>query len=99
MSKHSKLYNNRTWRQKRAEQLSIEPLCRYCKARGIITVATVADHVVPHRGDLVLFWEGKLQSLCQKCHSGAKAELENTGRLRGCDTDGVPIDAGHHWNR
>ena len=38
------------------------------------------------------------QSLCQPCHDSAKAELERTGTLRGCDTSGVPVDTSHPWN-
>ena len=40
-----------------------------------------------------------LQPLCATCHSGAKASFERTGKLRGCDVDGVPLDTGHHWNQ
>ena len=33
----------------------------------------VADHIIPHRGDVGLFWyqEG-IQCLCKRCHDGAK---------------------------
>jgi 5-methylcytosine-specific restriction endonuclease McrA len=81
-------------------QLRLEPLCRYCQARGIITVATIADHVTPHNGDWNEFWLGALQSLCASCHSGAKRAME----LRGYDAskigdDGWPTDANHPANR
>ena len=99
MSQHKALYNSASWKRKRLAQLQAEPLCRYCKAAGKITMATVADHIVPHRGNVELFYYGRLQSLCAQCHSGAKQELELTGKLRGCDTDGLPLDANHHWNR
>jgi 5-methylcytosine-specific restriction protein A len=36
--------------------------------------ATVVDHVVPHRGDPVLFWEeSNWQSQCQPCHDAKTA--------------------------
>ena len=66
------------WQQRRKAQLAEEPLCRYCKRKGLIVPATVADHITPHRGDPVLF-EGPLQSLCAACHSSAKAK-EEAGR-------------------
>jgi hypothetical protein len=78
--------------------LAIEPTCRYCRQQGRLCAATVADHVIPHRGDETLFWEGELQSLCAPCHNGAKQQLETTGRLRGSAVDGMPLDPGHHWN-
>jgi hypothetical protein len=51
----------------RSAQLAAEPLCRMCLAAGQIQAANIADHVVPHRGDLDLFWNGALQSLCATC--------------------------------
>lgn len=99
MSQWKYLYNSKRWKDLRLVQLNKEPLCKYCKARGIIKVANVVDHVIPHRGDIELFYGGKLQSLCKACHDGAKQELEKSGILRGGDTVGVPIDSNHHWNR
>lgn len=75
----SGLYDYR-WQQRRAHQLAMEPLCRFCEARGLFVAATVADHVVPHRGDPVLF-EGPLQSLCAGCHSARKQMLEQPGKV------------------
>jgi hypothetical protein len=40
----------------------------------------VADHVVPHRGDPDLFWQGALQSLCATCHSLRKQSQEKGGQ-------------------
>ena len=72
-----------------------------CEEQGRVTLATVVDHIEPHRDDLELFWdrENNWQGLCSSCHSGAKQELESTGRIRGCDVDGRPLDPEHHWNR
>lgn len=54
-----------------------------CKAKGLVTLATVADHIVPHRGDRALFM-GALQSLCVPCHSVDKQreEAAETRRAR-----------------
>lgn len=58
------------WRRLRKRQLQLEPLCRRCKADGLLTPATEVDHVVPiadapgRRLDA-----SNLQSLCHPCHS------------------------------
>ena len=97
-SKTQGWYNTKHWRARRDYQLSIEPLCRLCKDMGLLTTASVADHIIPHRGREDLF-EGELQSLCAACHSSVKQSQERTGRLRGAAIDGRPLDPNHHWNR
>lgn len=88
------LYNNRAWRERRAALLLAEPLCRYCARLVRVEAATVADHVVPHRGDVELF-HGELQPLCASCHSRVKQVEENGGYSGAVDLDGYPIDPGH----
>lgn len=70
-----KWYNRKAWKIRRAEQLAREPLCRMCPDWSR-RPATIADHVVPHRGDYALFWYGELQSLCKCCHDGRKQRQE-----------------------
>lgn len=61
-------------------------------------LSTVVDHVIPHRGDDVLFWdESNWQALCKSCHDSHKRRQENSGSLRGCDAAGLPLDGSHHW--
>jgi hypothetical protein len=97
LSKHGHLYDRR-WRRRRERQLRAEPLCRLCLAlRGRTVEATIADHVVPHRGDPELF-EGELQSLCAPCHDSWKRAIEEGGTIKGCDASGRPLDPAHHWN-
>lgn len=68
--------------------------------RGIVEPATVVDHVIPHEGDEVLFWdESNWQSLCKTCHDSAKQTLEKSGYLKGSDLEGLPLDAKHPWYR
>lgn len=46
-------------------------------APGMPTMATVLDHAIPHRGDMVLFWDRtNWQGLCATCHSGEKQRQE-----------------------
>ena len=60
--------------------------------------ASVADHVVPHRGDAALFWQGRLQSLCMSCHSADKQQQEALGYSTTIGNDGWPVDARHYAN-
>ncbi len=66
--------------------------------RAVVTPATIADHITPHRGDPVLF-EGDLQSLCAPCHNSWKQALESGGSMKGCDLNGMPLDPRHPWRK
>jgi 5-methylcytosine-specific restriction protein A len=86
------LYASKRWKELRLRQLAKEPLCWMCQALDRITPATVVDHYIPHRGDVVLFWRAdNLRSTCKCCHDGAKQQLERSGTLRGCDVNGYPL--------
>ena len=57
------------WRRARKLFLQRHPLCANCLSQGVLTPATVVDHIVPHRGDHRLFWdEQNWQPLCKSCH-------------------------------
>lgn len=63
--------------------------------------ATVADHKIPHRGDIHLFFSASnIQSLTKGCHDSWKQALERSGvdLISGCDERGNPLDPKHHWN-
>lgn len=58
---------------KKRKELTVEQLENltrgHGKKYGIITEATVVDHIKPHRGDQKLFWDrGNWQALCKSCH-------------------------------
>src|SRR3974390_1768688 len=89
------LYDKRRWRRMAKAQRQREPLCAACLKKGIITAATVADHVELHRGDPTRFWTGKTQSLCAACHSGTKQQQELLGFSKDIGPDGFPSDPGH----
>jgi 5-methylcytosine-specific restriction protein A len=39
-----------------------------------VVLATVVDHIVPHRGDQRLFWdEANWAALCKPCHDAKTA--------------------------
>ena len=76
----------------REAQLTAHPLCCMCLESEIVTAATVADHVIPHRGDPELFWDaGNLQSLCQHHHDSDKQLLEHGKNVIRFDASGWPI--------
>jgi 5-methylcytosine-specific restriction endonuclease McrA len=53
------------------------PLCLGCEAVGRITATEVVDHVVPHKGDMVLFWDqSRWQPACRFHHDVVKQQLE-----------------------
>jgi len=61
-------YDNR-WRTARNRFLKANPLCVRCKEKSKLTKATIVDHIKPHRGDKILFWdESNWQALCKRCH-------------------------------
>lgn len=63
------------WRKARKWFLSRNPLCVQCLEDGRLTPATVVDHVVPHRGDVNLFWDvNNWQALCKSCHDRKTAK-------------------------
>jgi len=60
----------RAWEIARGAWLKQHPLCAECERQGRVTPATVVDHVVPHKGDRIKFWDrNSWQSLCAFCHS------------------------------
>jgi len=60
-------YNAR-WQRARKSYMAKHPVCVECKHEGRVIAATDLDHITPHRGDKVIFWDKQ----CVKCHT-AKA--------------------------
>lgn len=88
------------WQKAREGYLRKHPLCVEHDRRGLVVPATVVDHIVPHGGDMKLFWDrNNWQGLCKECHDSWKQRLEKTGREAGCDVTGLPLDPNHHWNK
>ena len=58
------------WQKARAAWLMLHPLCAECQRHGRVTAATVVDHIIPHRGNMELFWDrDNWDSLCAPCHN------------------------------
>ena len=98
-AEYRRLYKTARWRRRRADQLAKQPLCERCLAAGIVTAATVANHKVPHRGDLTLFWEGELESTCKPHHDSPIQREEHAGFSAAVDASGWPTDPRHRANR
>lgn len=68
------------WRKARTQHLLNEPLCRPCKAQGIYHAGTIVDHIIPHRGDPVLFWDSSnWQTICTTQHAIKSNKERNQG--------------------
>lgn len=64
------------WQQAREGWLRKHPLCVMCEKP---TMAKEVDHKIPHKGDMVLFWDSSnWQSLC-KSHHSEKTAREDGG--------------------
>ena len=82
---HSRVRDNRgsstqrgygsRWQRASKGFLRANPLCIECSREGLTVPATVVDHIVPHKGDMVLFWESSNhQPLCKPCHDTKTAK-------------------------
>ena len=55
-------------------------------------VASVVDHIKPHKGNRGLFWDrNNWQPLCKMHHDSTKAREESSGIVVGCDESGMPL--------
>lgn len=58
------------WDMASRAYLCRHPLCVTCGA-----AATVTDHIIPHKGDRILFWDmDNWQALCERCHNRKTAK-------------------------
>ena len=90
------------WQKAREGYLRKHPLCKHCMAQHPprITLATVVDHDIPHKGDMALFWDsGNWQSLCKTCHDSWKQAMERGSLDTACNEAGLPLDPRHPWNK
>lgn len=71
------------WQKYRADYLNKHPLCVHCQAEGKVVVATVLDHIEPHRGNMEVFWrKGNVQGLCAHHHGLKGIEEGGIGAQR-----------------
>jgi len=70
------LYRNARWQKASRLYRAANPLCVRCGG-----LSEAVDHIIPHRGDVGLFWSAdNWQSLCTKCNTRKRhedAKLDN----------------------
>lgn len=67
--KNTAFYQSAAWRRLRMIKLQANPVCEECLRRGLVTEATVVDHIVPINEGGAPLDMSNLQSLCAKCHN------------------------------
>ena len=85
-SAHARGYNAR-WERERKAFLEAHPLCM-CEehqARDDAPAGDTVDHIIPHRGDPVLFWDQRnWQTMTKRCHDRKTAREDGRwGRREG----------------
>lgn len=77
------LYGTARWKSARLQFLRDNPLCVHCLEVGLLETATDVDHIEPHKGDRVKFFDREnWQALCHSCHSRKTAREVFAGRRR-----------------
>jgi len=83
------------WAKASRAFLAAHPLCRGCAALGRIEPATLTDHVIPHRGNTVRFWdEVGWQPSCAWHHDAIKQRLEAMFAVGQIAADDLWLDSG-----
>ena len=63
------------WQRASKQFRKENPLCAECGRYGITRQADCVDHIVPHKGDMKLFWDrSNWESLCFNCHNRKTAK-------------------------
>lgn len=66
------------WQRTSKGWLRSRALCVANEANGFIVPADLVDHIIPHKGDMKLFWDpSNWQSLSHDAHRRIKAVLEH----------------------
>jgi len=92
-------YKSARWLKIRQAQLSEHPLCNRHLKQGRVVKANTVHHVHAHKGDVVLFYSGPFESLCDECHNSHAQSEERRGYSTEIGADGWPVDPKHPSNR
>ena len=66
----------RKWRKESKAYLDMNPVCAECQKAGYVTKATVVDHIIPHKGDMKLFWRRSTGSRCANGVTTGKPDVK-----------------------
>lgn len=70
---NSSFYNSTAWRKLRNRFIRNNPVCVHCEQQGVVTPASVADHITPITQGGEPLCESNLQPLCATCHNKKSA--------------------------
>jgi 5-methylcytosine-specific restriction enzyme A len=68
------------WRKESKQFLFEHPLCECdeCKRMHRLLPSEVVDHIIPHRGDPILFWDkNNWRAMSKRCHDQKTAREDN----------------------
>lgn len=68
VSKHSKFYSSKVWKDLRAYFIAEYPLCKWCEEEGVVKEANIVDHIVEINDGGDKLNEDNLMSLCHRHH-------------------------------
>ena len=68
-NKKKTYYHLKAWKALRLEILSLNPYCKMCSDKGIVTKATHIDHIDGFKNKKQFFNTKRLQPLCLPCHN------------------------------
>ena len=73
---YTKLIQSKEWRELRIQVLREQPLCQWCKAKGIITSARELHHLTEAESGRseqevrdLMFRRSNIVALCHRCHA------------------------------
>lgn len=76
----------------REQLLAQEPLCRPCRAKGRVTAATIADHIVPIAKGGAIYDLSNMQPICAECHYRKSLVDQGKRAKQKFGADGWPVD-------
>lgn len=77
---HHRARKTASFRRQREAFLRDNPFCAEHDRHGVKRLGGVLDHIKPHRGDDVLFWDqDNWQNLCRECHNAKSSREKPTG--------------------
>ena len=76
------MYDSSSWKKLRKAKLSAQPICQACLGSGIISPASMVDHLFSWSAiGKDAFYRNVFQCLCASCHA-EKTQLERDGIYR-----------------
>lgn len=85
---------NASWDRSSVAYRFSHPLCLGCSAADLTTPTAVCDHIEPHEGDRIKFWdEDNWQPACGWHHDVVKQKLEVQWRAGALPVEALRLDS------